>query len=212
MKRYDELSAFILTGGTSLRMGQPKGLLGFGGQPLILRIARIVEPLVSVVTAVGSLDPYASLGLQVIEDLRFSSHKESGRTAGPLAGIATALAATQTEWNLILACDLPYLSAEWLGWMLARAVSSEQQIVMPRTTGGPEPLAAAYRRECGPPTIAALQRGIRKVSEAMEQFRIEFVSERDWQHVDPEGRVLRNMNTPEDYEEARRWLAQRRFS
>ena len=210
MRRYDEVSAFILTGGTSSRMSQPKGLLEFGGQPLIVRTARLVEPLVSVVRAVGALKPYASLGLQVIEDLEFSSRSESGRTAGPLAGIATALTASQTEWSLILACDLPYLSAEWLEWLLARAVGSEPQIVMPRTTGGPEPLAAVYRRECGPPTITALRQGVRKVTDAMKQFRIKFVTERDWRQIDPDGRVLRNMNTPKDYEEARRWLAERR--
>jgi molybdenum cofactor guanylyltransferase len=206
MRRHGQISAFILTGGTSTRMGKPKGLLEFGGQPLILRIARLVEPLVSAVTVVGSLKPYASLGLEVIEDIQFSSPNESGRTAGPLAGIATALTATRTEWNVILACDLPYLSAEWLDWLLARAVGSDRQIVMPRTAGGPEPLAAVYRRECAAPTIAALQRGVRKVTDAMEQFRIEFVTERDWQHIDPDGCVLRNMNTPQDYEEARRWM------
>jgi molybdopterin-guanine dinucleotide biosynthesis protein A len=76
---------------------------------------------------------------------------------------------------------------------------------MPRTAGGLEPLAAVYRRECAESIIAALHRGVRKVTDAMEQFRIEFVTERDWWHIDLDGRVLRNMNAPEDYEEARRW-------
>jgi hypothetical protein len=40
----------------------------------------------------------------------------------------------------------------------------------------------------------------------MQEFRIEFVSEQDWKDVDPHGRTLRNMNTQEDYEEARTWL------
>ena len=124
---------------------------------------------------------------------------------GPLAGIASALNSTDTVWNLILACDLPYLTSEWLDWLLARATVSDRQIVMPRTAGGLEPLAAVYRRECAAPIVASLARGIRKVTDAMEEFRIEFLSEDDWRHIDSEGRILKNMNVPADYEEARRW-------
>jgi molybdopterin-guanine dinucleotide biosynthesis protein A len=210
MKRYNQVSAFILCGGTSSRMGKAKGLLEFGGEPLILRIARVVEPLVCVATAIGSPKRYAALGLPVIEDRYFGSPDEGDRTPGPLAGVASALVATRTDWNLILACDLPYLTGEWLDWLLARVMVSGGQIIMPRTAGGLEPLAALYRRECAEPIIAALQRGVRKVTDAIEQFRIELVTERDWRHIDPSGRVLRNMNTLEDYEEARRWLETRR--
>lgn len=205
-KRYDQVSAFILTGGASSRMGKAKGLLEFGGEPLILRIARTIEPLVSSVTAVGPSERYAALGLRVIEDQQFSIAFERGKSQGPLAGIASALSASRTDWNLILACDLPYLSREWVGWLLARTTVSSGQVIMPRTEGGSEPLAAVYRRECAEPIIAALLRGVRKVTDATEQLRTEFVTEREWRHIDPDGRVLRNMNTPEDYEEARKRL------
>ena len=160
-------------------------------------------------TAVGSPDRYAELGLRVIVDEQFTRPRKRDGTPGPLAGIATALTATRTSWTLILACDLPYLTAEWLDWLLARAKASKRQIIMPRTAGGLEPLAAMYRPECAEPIIAALQRGVRKVTDAVEQFRIEFVTERDWRRIDPHGRVLRNMNAPEDYEEACRWLEAR---
>ena len=203
MKRYGQVSAFILCGGASSRMGKAKGLLEIDGRPLILRMERLLEPVVSAVTAVGSAERYALLGLPVIEDLRFGDPGEKGTSAGPLAGIATALNVTRTDWNLILACDLPYLTREWLDWLLGRAVVSEEQIVLPRTAGGLEPLAGVYRRECAEGITAALQRGVRKVSDAVEQFRVEFVTEHDWRHIDAEGRVLRNMNTPEEYEEAR---------
>jgi molybdenum cofactor guanylyltransferase len=206
MKRYDQISAFILCGGTSSRMGEPKGLLKFGKQPLILRIAGLVEPLVSTVTIVGSPECYGDLGLQVTEDANFGIPDEKGKSAGPLRGIASALISTRTEWNLILACDLPYLTTEWLDWLLARAAASSCQITMPRTARGLEPLASVYRRECAEPIIGALRRGVHKVSDALEQFRIDFIAESDWAHIDPAGRVLYNMNAPEDYQEAQRWL------
>jgi molybdenum cofactor guanylyltransferase len=208
-KRYDQISAFILTGGASSRMGKAKALLEFGGEPLILRIARTIEPLVSSVIAVGPSERYAALGLQVIEDQKFGIVDERGKSPGPLAGIASALSASRTDWNLIVACDLPYLSREWVAWLLARTNISSAQIIMPRTDGGPEPLAAVYRRECAEPIIAALQRGVRKVTDAMAELRTDFVTEPEWRHIDPDGRVLRNMNSPEDYEEARKWLESR---
>jgi molybdopterin-guanine dinucleotide biosynthesis protein A len=190
-------------------MGKAKALLEFGGEPLIIRIARTIEPLVSSVTAVGPSERYAALGLQVIEDQKFGIVDERGKSPGPLVGIASALSASRTDWNLIVACDLPYLSREWVAWLLARTNISGAQIIMPRTEGGPEPLAAVYRRECAEPIIAALHGGVRKVTDATAQLRTDFVTEREWHHIDPDGHVLRNMNSPEDYEEARKWLESR---
>ena len=83
-KRRDQISAFILTGGASSRMGKAKALLEFVGEPLILRIARMIEPLVSSVIAVGPSERYAPLGLPVIEDQPFGIAGERGRSPGPL--------------------------------------------------------------------------------------------------------------------------------
>jgi molybdopterin-guanine dinucleotide biosynthesis protein A len=90
--------------------------------------------------------------------------------------------------------------------MLSRAADSSAQIAMPRTSRGLEPVAAVYRRECAAPIMAALERGVRKVIEAMAEFRMELLSENDWNEFDPEGRIRKNMNAPGDYEEAKKWL------
>jgi molybdopterin-guanine dinucleotide biosynthesis protein A len=190
-------------------MGRDKGLLDFGGAPLILRTACLLEPVVTEVTIVGSPRRYGALGLQAIADeddkLARSGTDEPGR--GPLAGIATALAATHSRWNMIVACDLPYLSAEWLDWLISRALRSRVSVeaVVPRTERGIEPLAAVYRRECAGPLAAALVRGVRKVSDAIDELDLDLVHPRDWRRIDPNGLVLRNMNTPGDYKEAREW-------
>jgi molybdenum cofactor guanylyltransferase len=206
VKCHHQVAAFILAGGISSRMGRDKGLLEFGGEPLIVRISRLIEPLVSEVTIVGPPERYAGLGLRAIadQDLGGREGKEAVRT--PLIGIATALQTTKASWNLILACDLPYLTSEWLNWLLARAIDSGAQIVMPCTSAGLEPLVAVYRGECAAPIIAALNRGVRKVTDALAEFRMEYLSEAEWSKHDPQGRVLRNMNAQSDYEEARKWL------
>ena len=212
MKRYEQVSAFILCGGASSRMGRTKGLLDFGGQPLIVRLAQLVEPLVSALSAVGTHGGCAAPGLPVIQDGEFGDSHETHKKAGPLVGIATALMTSQTEWSLILACDLPYLTCEWLNWLLAYVTASDAQIVIPKTAGRLEPLAALYRKECAEPVIATLRRGTRKVTEAIAALRLQVVGEEEWQQIDRDGRVLRNMNTPQEYEEARIWLDRARLT
>jgi molybdopterin-guanine dinucleotide biosynthesis protein A len=205
MQAYDEVSAFILAGGTSSRMHHDKALLQFAGLPLIIRTARLVKPLVCNVTVIGAPKRYADLGLPVIADGMVEVGGSGTRGAGPLAGIVTALAHSSTAWNLVLACDLPYLTQAWLDWLLSRAIHSTAQALVPLTANGLQPLAGVYRRECAEPLSNALARGVRRVTEALRALPMEIVREGDWESVDPNACVLKNMNFPEDYEEAKRW-------
>lgn len=193
-------------------MGRDKGLLDFGGVPLIVHTAQLLEPLVAEVTVVGSPSRYAKLGLRAIADDAHAACGRDGPGCGPLAGIATALAATRSGWNLIVACDLPYLSAEWLEWLLSHTVRSRGEAIVPRTERGIEPLAAVYRRECGAQVAAALARGVRRVSDAIEELRVDFVEPRQWRRIDSSEMVLRNMNAAGDYEKALQWRAAERLS
>ena len=204
MNRYN-VEAFILAGGRSSRMRQDKSLLELGGVPLIIRTARLITPLVSKVTVIGEPERYAALGLNATPDRILNREKPDGVPLGPLAGIVTALAASATSWNLILACDLPYLTAEWLDLLLSKAIRSSAQVVLPKSATGLDPLAGVYRRECCGRFSEALGRGVRSVIEALTTVRVESIIESEWRELDPDRRVLKNMNGPEDYEEARRW-------
>jgi molybdopterin-guanine dinucleotide biosynthesis protein A len=214
MHCYRQVAAFILAGGASSRMGRHKALLEFGGVPLIVHTARLLTPLVAEVTVVGSLPEYAELGLRAIPDeadVHAPDHAGlDNPMRGPLAGIAAALAVTHSPWNLIVACDLPYLSAEWLDWLLSRAIASRAEAVIPQTARGFEPLAAVYQRKCGVSIAAALAGGVRKVTDAIGKLRVETVYPREWHSIDPGGSVLKNMNEPSDYEEALHWWATKR--
>jgi molybdopterin-guanine dinucleotide biosynthesis protein A len=204
-KKYPDVAAFILAGGRSSRMGRDKAWLELAGLPLVLRVARSVEPLVSAVTVIGPLERFESVGLASIPD-RIPARAASGESScGPLGGILTALNATQCSWNLVLACDLPYITTEWLEWLLGRAGALEAQAVVPERVSGVEPLAAVYRKECAQVLAEALGRDVRKVSEALRDLRVARIPEAEWRAFDPEGNVLANMNTPEEYAQARQW-------
>ncbi len=77
--------------------------------------------------------------------------------------------------------------------------------MIPRTENGIEPLAAVYRRECCVPITAALARGVRKVSEAIKGLQADIVYPHEWSRAEPSELILKNMNAPGDYEEARQW-------
>src|SRR5271156_6937528 len=118
------IAGFILAGGQSSRMGADKGLLEIAGEPMIVRAARLVESVVGApAVVVGTPEKYRGLGLQAIAD--------DWPGCGPLGGIATALRASAADWNLIVACDLPHLTREWLEYLLQRARDSAGEAVVP---------------------------------------------------------------------------------
>lgn len=198
--KFSEVAAYLLAGGASRRMGADKALLELGGVPMVVRTARLVRPLVAAVTVVGPPERFASLGLEAVSD------REPG--LGPLGGIATALAHTQSDWNLILACDLPYITAAWLEHLIARARESRADVLLPHTEAAgmllPEPLCAMYHRRCLAAMDAALVRGVRKVTDGLAGLRIETVPPAEWKAFDSSGRLFKNMNSPADFRQAER--------
>jgi molybdenum cofactor guanylyltransferase len=194
-------AGWVLAGGQSSRMGSPKGLLEISGRPLVERAARLLQPVCSSVTIVGAPERYPQLGFAVIADERSE--------IGPLGGILTALACTETPWNLVVACDLPYLTAEWLRYLVGRATRSSARVVLPESSSGLEPLCALYHRESAPTIRAAIDRGVLKVTRALEGLPIDRVAPSDIRAFDPRGLLFQNLNTPDDFERARSDLERR---
>jgi len=197
MNREGQIEGFILAGGESSRMGREKALLEIGGEPLIVRTARLVESVTGGATVVGESAAVGALGLPMLTD--------DWPGAGPLGAIATALRMAKSPWSLVVACDLPYLTKEWLEHLIARAAAREASAdaVLAMNTRGAEPLSALYHKRAEPVIRAALERGTRKVTDGLASLRIEVIEPAEWKRFDSEGYLFKNMNSPEDYEEAR---------
>jgi molybdopterin-guanine dinucleotide biosynthesis protein A len=190
----DPIASFILAGGVSSRMKRDKALLEIGGSPLLIRTARLLESVGGVPSVIGDPAAYASFGMPVIAD--------DLPGAGPLGGIATALRASGAAWNLVVACDLPYLTREWLDFLVARATASAADAVLPMTARGAEPLCAMYHKRGEPAIRAALESGVRKVTDGLQNIRVETIAPAEWKPFDSEGLLFKNMNLPRDYQEA----------
>jgi molybdopterin-guanine dinucleotide biosynthesis protein A len=194
-----EIEGFILAGGASTRMGREKALLEVGGELMVLRLAALLDRLCAQVTLIAPPQSFMELPLRVIPD------DQPG--LGPLGGITTALRVSRAEWNLVVGCDLPFLTRPWLAFLMARARSSMAHAVMAQGLRGPvEPLCAMYRASARPQIAAALARGVRKVTDGLEDLRLEMIPASEWKAFDSRGLLFKNMNAPEDYEEVRRLL------
>ena len=193
-----------MAGGKSERFGQDKARVRLGGEMMLRRMCNLVSEVTGSVSVVADRDSrYADADVWVVEDLWPGE--------GPLGGILTALFATEDtdggrDWNLILSCDMPFLTSEWLAYLLSRALVSKAKVVLPQSTHGPEPLCACYRTDARPALQQVFEHGVRKVTEALKHVRTEVLDEADWKRFDSAGRLFWNMNTPADYQEARRIL------
>lgn len=195
-----EASGFVLTGGQSRRMGREKALLELGGQPLVLRTVHRLQSVVAQVSLVGAPERYAHLGLSVLADPTPAS---PGR--GPLAGIVAALSASGHDWNLVVACDLPYLETRFLEFLLREAASdANADAVVPYVEGRWQLLCAAYHRRSLPAFERVLATGDTKISRAFEELRVRALTAELLNRFAFDARIFKNMNTREDYETARR--------
>ena len=166
-------------------MGRDKARLPFRGGSLAEFVAATVKTAAGSVFLVGDPNLYSELGYPVIPDLYPGE--------GPLGGILSALTHTSADWNLVVACDMPGLSAEFLKEILDAADRSSDQAVVPAgPSGRPEPLCAAYHRSSQAALENAFQSGVRKVTAALAGIRT-------CRLAVGELALFQNVNTPEDW-------------
>jgi molybdopterin-guanine dinucleotide biosynthesis protein A len=199
--------AYVLAGGGSTRFGRDKALVEIDGIPMLLRMRALLGEVSQAVTVIAPPLRYAALGVTAVSD------RWEGQ--GPLAGIITALLSTNesgsgAEWNLIVGCDMPFLTRDWLSYLAERALASGAEVVAPRSAQGLEPLCACWRSNAADKLQNVFDGGVRKITQAMNSLEMEVVDEADWKRFDSAGRLFWNMNTVEDFDEAKRILEAQR--
>lgn len=185
LSAYDR-AAWVLVGGRSSRMGTDKARAESDGRALALRVADQAAKVCDTVCLVGDPAIYTELGLPVVAD--------SLPRRGPLGGIETALGATVSDANLILACDMPSISES----LLEELFVAGGDCAIPRHENGHlEPLCAVYQRRCHRVVVAALDAGIRKVTDGLLFFAQQSLAIRYVRVSD--ATLFANLNTPEDW-------------
>jgi molybdopterin-guanine dinucleotide biosynthesis protein A len=158
-------TAIILAGGKSSRMdGLDKSLLPINGIPLILHIVKQLEKhFDNIIIGSNDSQKFQFLNLPVIPDL------EPGK--GPLMGILSCLAASETDINFITACDIPIVNTEIIHKMICNA--DEYDIVMPVSEKNMyEPLFAIYKKSVLPTISTLLKKDVRKITEILQYLKV----------------------------------------
>ena len=190
-------AGFVLVGGQSRRMGRDKALLELEGQPMLLRVAELLRPYAEDVTLLGSPARYARFGLPVLED------QYPG--LGPLGALCTGLRNSSCDWNLFVACDLPFLSPRIIELLLQRARDTTAQAVVPKVGDRWQPLCAAYHRSCLPSIEVLIQRGEDlAVAGLLASLRVEALTPGPFESLRAWEEMFTNVNTAREWEQAQR--------
>ncbi|MBH8555134.1 molybdenum cofactor guanylyltransferase [Nostocaceae cyanobacterium CENA357] len=180
-------------------MGQDKALLPVQGIPLLQRICRIAAGCADNVYIVTPWpERYQHLILphcQFIQEMPLSG--ETGNEPlnhGPLVGFAQGLAQVQTEWVLLLACDLPKLQIDVLqAWIKGLdKVEDEAIAALAYSNKGWEPLCGFYRSRCLPQLLEFINQGGRSFQQWLKHHPVKVLPL-------PKPEILFNCNTPEDW-------------
>jgi len=135
------LTGIVLAGGQSSRMGREKGLVRFRGKALIRYPLDLLTGFCDHILISANREEYASFGYPVVAD--------TIRDAGPLGGLYSVLSRSATRGNLVLPCDTPFVSKEFLEYLLC-CVRDQKAVIPVHPDGRAEPLCGYYSREILP--------------------------------------------------------------
>lgn len=190
----DQTEAFILAGGASSRMGTDKARLILNGKTFIQQIAETLQLVASNIIVVG----------QDSQELAFTSVVDVHPKWGALGGIHTALANCKTEWAIIVACDLPFVTVD-LCKRLSEFRPDYEAVVPIQPDLVPQPLCGFYKvNPCLDQATELIQSGHRRPLDLLQNVNTKWVPFSQLEDLRGAHKFFVNINTPEDYYEASR--------
>lgn len=191
-------AAIILSGGKSSRMGKNKALLKINEKPNIERIlVELKRFFDDIILVTNEPEHYRFLGVKMVSD-----HYPG---MGPLAGIHAGLTASEYEVNIVVACDMPFVSGELAVELINKC--SRYDAVVPVIAGKQHPLFAVFQKKIAGVAAERIENGQLRMKQLLEGLNVHYVTEEDFQadnRLDLQ-RVFFNMNHPDEYEEAKKW-------
>jgi molybdopterin-guanine dinucleotide biosynthesis protein A len=194
------ISAIVLTGGHSQRMGRDKALLHIGDETFLGLIARKLATLSDDVLMAGTLregyaEAVAGLSVRFVED--------SFEKSGPLGGLHAGLQAMRHPAAIVVACDMPWVSVALLEHMVemldtGRGKPCPYDAVVPRDEAGWHPLHAVYHQSCVSTIESMLRAGDLRVQNLIQRLNVRVIEQREIAQFDPRLLSVKNLNTPDD--------------
>ena len=188
-----DASAVILVGGKSSRMGRPKALLPFDGEPLIVHVVRALKKMFAETVVVAAPD-------QELPSLPAVLVRDEVAYQGPVSGIYHGLKAATNDVGFVTSCDAPFLNLQLIAHLLTQI--SDYDVVVPYWQERFQPLHAVYRTSVVPLLKNQLDRGELRPIFLYDKVRTRKIPEQEIRRLDSEGLSLLNMNSPAEYDAA----------
>jgi molybdopterin-guanine dinucleotide biosynthesis protein A len=178
------ITGIVLAGGKSSRMGSDKGLLTINDKTFVEHVIVAMKPLVDKIIIVSNNKDYDQFGYRRVED--------SIKDSGPLAGLYSGLKHSETEFNLVLSCDIPMIKTEILKKLVDTDLEN-YEVVQIESNTKTMPLIAMYKKQCMHKCLELLQQGERRLRVAVNQLKTKTII------IDAEfDQFVKNVNTKED--------------
>jgi molybdopterin-guanine dinucleotide biosynthesis protein A len=184
-------AGFVTAGGRSARMGCDKSWLQLAGRPMIERVTEALAPAVVDLAVIANSDEYSRLPYQIIRD------QNTG--VGPLEAFRVALANTRHHLNIIVACDLPFVTTSLFRFLL-KSAEGYDAVIPSSADGKVEPLCSVLDSSLLPLVSELISRGHRKVTDLFDRANTRIVGFEELSSLPGSDSFFTNVNTPEDYE------------
>ena len=183
-----DITAAILAGGQSSRMGFNKAFIEIENRPIIERSVKLLKGLFRDVIVIANEVPvYERLDVRVASDLI--------KGAGSLGGIYTAIFHSGFERTFVTACDMPYLNADVIGRIVSSAAGFDA--VVPFIGSELHPMHAVYSKKCLKPIKSMIDEGNFRIKDLFDRIATRRLVEKDFKGLDA-ALSMTNVNTRED--------------
>ena len=195
------LTAAILAGGRSTRFGgRDKSALVVDGRTIFDRQVSELSQIADEILLVG-----AAIGREPRPRVMPIADLIPG--CGPLGGLHAALTAARGDPVVVVACDMPYVSAPFLAYLAGlagthgeRGKGDEFDAIVPQTERGYHPLCAVYTHAVIAPIERRLSAGHFTMTDLLADVRLRVVAADDIARFGDPHRLLANVNTPSEHE------------
>lgn len=188
-----KVTAVVLAGGGSVRMGENKALLKLGSKTIIERVVGSLQSVFNhVLVVTNKPEEYHMLeGVKFINDCVNTEKKSS------LIGLYSGLKQSKTSHIFVVACDMPFINIDLIEYMVNSL--KDEDVIVPFIEGYYQPLYAIYGKACIPELEKLLEKNMHKITKFFKNVKVKKIMENDIKNFDPQMVCFENINTKKEY-------------
>jgi molybdopterin-guanine dinucleotide biosynthesis protein A len=189
MDSKNKMTGVILSGGKSVRMGQNKAFIKIEGIPIINRIYILFKELFEEVMIVTDRkELFTNFDSNIFPDLL--------PNMGALGGLYTGIFYSTYHYSFCVACDMPFIKKSLVQYLIENI--RNEDVIVPRTTDGLQPLHAVYSKNCLGPIKRVIDQGKYKIIDFYDLVKVKILEQKDFASLDPLRESFINVNTPKE--------------